>query len=83
VFLKLLRRQFLGNFAHENVVIDNLLGVGSKEIVVEGEGTRRLSWRKLKVAHLFAGKGKLVLLGDSHDCRVEGAVQITSDLGHT
>jgi len=83
VLFKSLRSDLLGDLAHEDVVVDNFLGVGSKEIVVEGESARWLAWGKLEVAHLFAGLREFVLLGDGHNGRVEGAVKIASDLGHT
>ena len=83
MFLKLLRGQFLGDLTHEDVVVNDLLRVATEEIVVEGEGTGRLTWSELEVAHLLAGKSKLVLLRDCHDSRVEWAVQVTSDLWHT
>lgn len=82
VLLKGHRGNLLGDAANENVVVDDLLGVGAEQVVVEWEGTRGLAIGELKVAHLLACESELVLLGDRHDRRVEGAVQITADLGH-
>ena len=75
--------ELLGNAAHKDVVVNNFLGVGAKQVVVEGQSARWLAWGELEVAHLLAGDGKLVLLGDLHDSRVEGAIKIASDLGNT
>ena len=75
--------ELLGDASHEDVVVDDFLGVGAEEIVVEGEGAGGLAWGELEVAHLFAGNLELVLFWDLHDSRVEGSVQIASDLRNT
>ena len=82
VLLKGLRRDLLRDLAHEDVVIDDLLRVGAEKIVVEGKSAGGLAIGELEVSHLLAGEGKLVLLGDRHDGRVEGTVQVTTDLRH-
>ena len=83
VLLEPRRRHFLRDAAHKDVVIDDLLGVGTEQVVVEGQGATGLASCKLKVAHLFAGELEFVLLGDLHDSRIKWAVQVTSDLGNT
>jgi len=83
VLLKELWGHLLGDLTHEDVVVHDLLWVRAKKVVVEGEATGWLSVGKLKVTQLLAGLDELVLLGDRHDSGVEGAVEITSDLGHT
>merc|ERR1719246_70966 len=82
VLLESLGSDLLGDAAHEDVVVDDLLGVGAEQVIVEGEGAGGLSIGELEVAHLLAGKRELVLLRDGHNSRVEGAVQVTADLGH-
>jgi len=83
VLLELLGGHFLGDAAHENVVVNDFLGVGAEQVVVEGEGAGGLVLGQLEVAHLLASKDEFVLLWDRHDSGVEGAVKIASDLGHT
>jgi len=48
-------------------VVNNFLGIGAEQVVVEWEGSRGLAWSELEVAHLFAGESKLVFLRDRHD----------------
>ena len=67
MFLELSWRQFLRDFAHEDVVINNLLWVRAEQVVVEGQGATGLAWCKLKVAHLFASELEFVFLRDLHD----------------
>ena len=82
MFLKLLWSHLFWDAADKDVVVNNFLGVGAEQIVVEWQSSRRLAWSELEVAHLFAGKSKLVFLRDCHDGCVEGAVDVTADLRH-
>ena len=72
--------ELLWDASHKDVVVDDLLGVGSEQVVVEGESAGWLAWGELEVAHLLAGDDEFVLFGDLHDGGVEGAVKIASDL---
>ena len=83
VLLELLGSHLLGDAAHKDVVVNDLLGVGAEQVVVEGQGAGWLAWGQLEVAHLLAGEDELILLRDRHDGGVEGAVKVASDLGHT
>ena len=80
MFLKLLRGQFLGDLTHEDVVVNDLLGVGSKQVIVIGEGTAWLVWDKLEVSELLAGGLELVFLWDGDDGGVEGTIDVSADL---
>ena len=82
VLFKLLRRQILRDPAHEDVVINNFLGVGAEKVVVKRKGSGGLAFGEFEVAHLFAGKVEFLLLWDRHDGRIEGSVEVTTDLWH-
>ena len=83
MLLECFRAHVLRDLSDEDVVVNNLLGVGAEKVIVKGKRTGRLAWGELEVAHLFAGNLELVLFWDLHDSRVEGAVQIASDLRNT
>jgi len=86
VILKLLGRHFLLDASDKDGVLRNFIMVRAKqfavEVEVEWEGARVLTRSHLEVAHLFAGKNKLVMLRDIQDGRVEGKVIVTADEGH-
>ena len=74
VLFELLWGDVLGNLAHENVVINDLLWVGAEQVIVERKGTAGFTLGKLKVAHFLASELEFVLLRDLHDSGVEWAV---------
>ena len=57
----------LWNLAHKDVVVNNLLWVGSQKIIIVWESTTLLAWDELEVTELLAGELELVLLWDSDD----------------
>ena len=83
VLLETVWGKFLGDFTHKDVVVNDLLRVGAKEVVIKGKSAGWLSVSKLEVAHLLASESELVFLGDGHDGRVERTVDVASDLRHT
>ena len=83
MLFELLGSELLWDASHKDVVVDDLLGVGSEQVVIEGKSARWLAWGELEVAHLLAGVDKFILFGDLHDGGVEGSVKIASDLWNT
>ena len=80
MFFKFFWRQVLGNFPHENVLVDNLLRIGSKKVIIVGKSATWLSWSKLEVAELLASSLEFVLFWNCHDGGIKGSVDVTSDL---
>ena len=80
VLLELLWGCVLVDAAHEDVLIDDPLRVGTKKVIVEGEPTGSLTTHHLEVPHLFASLSELFVLGDCHDGRVEWSVEVSAYL---
>lgn len=79
VFFKFGGRDIGGDFAHEDVVVNELLGVGSEEFVVVGESTARLAI-ELEVAEGFTGLLELGVVSYGDDGSEEGFVDVTTNL---
>jgi len=80
VLLECFRGHVLRDLSNEDVVVNNLLRVRSEKVIVVGEGSAGLAFSELEVSELLACLLELVFLGDGHDGRVEGSVDVSSNL---
>ena len=80
MLLELFGRHLLWDFPDKEVVVNNLLWVGSQQVVVVRKSTTWLAWSKFEVAEGLACLLEFVFFRNGHDGGVEGSVNITSYL---
>jgi len=77
------RLHVLWDSAHKDVVVKDLVGVRSEEIIIEWETTGWLALDEFEITKLLASNFELLLLWNRNDSGVEWAVDVSADLWDT